>query len=332
MDFARLAEIAGAHADARSIQVAVKLGMFEALAGAPLDDAALAGALGTERRATAILANALAALGLIEKSAGRFSLKETSRRYLLRSSAEYVGGWILFDEAIFPFWAHLEESIRTGRPARTPDMFQSEPADTERFIRAMDSLVRARGDARWVADHLDLAGVRTIADLGGGPGTYVAALLKRWPALGASIYDLPATLEVARRILAEREPEVASRIALVSVDYLKDEIPGPIDALFLSNVIHSEDEAVNAELMRKCFRSLAPGGTIIIKDHVMNRDMTEPRAGAVFSLYLLLKARGRNYSFEEVSGWLAAAGFRSVSLDPLPHPPFTSSLVIARKP
>ncbi|HYB90946.1 MAG TPA: methyltransferase dimerization domain-containing protein, partial [Candidatus Binataceae bacterium] len=80
MDFARLAEIAGAHADARSIQVAVKLGMFEALAGAPLDDAALAGALGTERRATAILANALAALGLIEKSAGRFSLKETSRR------------------------------------------------------------------------------------------------------------------------------------------------------------------------------------------------------------------------------------------------------------
>jgi len=332
MDFAGLAGTAGAHAEARAIQVAVKLGIFEALAQAPLDDAGLARALGTDGRATAILANALAALGLIEKSAGRLRLNETSRRYLLSKSDEYLGAMILFDEAIFAAWTHLEESIRTGRPARAPDMFQSEPGETERFIRAMDSLVRARGDARWTAEHLDLAGMRTIADLGGGPGTYVAALLKRWPELRASIYDLPATLEVTRRILAEREPEVAPRIALVSVDYLTDEIPGPLDGLFLSNVIHSEDETANADLMRKCFRALAPGGTIIVKDHVMNRDLTEPRAGAVFSLYLLLAARGRNYSFEEVSGWLAAAGFRSIRLDPLPQPQFTSSLVIARKP
>jgi SAM-dependent methyltransferase len=332
MDFAGLAGLAGGHAEARAIQVALKLGMFEVLANGPRDDGALAAALGCDRRATALLANAIAALGLLDKLDGRFALSATSRRHLLRASDEYLGGMILFDEALFSTWGRLEDSIRTGRPARAPDMFQSAPDDTERFIRAMDSLVRARGDASWVAANLELAGVRTIADVGGGPGTYLAALLRRWTGLRAAIYDLPATLAVARRIIAERASDVAARIDLVSADYLGGELPGPVDALFMSNIIHSEDEATNAELMRKCFRALAHGGTIIVKDHIMNRDLTQPPAGAVFSLYLLLTTRGRDYAFDEVAGWLDSAGFRDVRRQDLPSPPFTSSLVVAHKP
>ena len=94
-----------------------------------------------------------------------------------------------------------------------------------------------------------------------------------------------------------------------AVDYLTGELPGPIDAIFMSNIIHSENEAVNAALIAKCFRALAPGGLIAIKDHIMNRDLTEPAAGAVFSLYLLLTTHGRDYSFDETAGWLGAAGF-----------------------
>ena len=122
-------------------------------------------------------------------------------------------------------------------------MFQSRPEETERFIRAMDSLTRARGDPLYVADRLDLSRVSTLVDIGGGPGTYAVAMLHRWPHLRAAIYDLPATLEVARRILAEREPAILPRIDLVRVDYLYDEIPGPMRRLFMSNVIHNEDEA-----------------------------------------------------------------------------------------
>ena len=71
---------------------------------------------------------------------------------------------------------------------------------------------------------------------------------------------------------------------------------------------------------------------LIIKDHIMNADLTEPRAGAIFALYLLLATRGRDYSFDEVSAWLRAAGFVDIRLEVLPSPPFTSSMVIARKP
>jgi SAM-dependent methyltransferase len=299
---------------------------------APLDDAALAAAISANRRATALIANAMVALGLLDKRAGRYSLTDASRRYLLRSSGEYLGGLILFDEAIFETWTHLEQTIRTGAPARATDMFQSRPAETERFIRAMDSLTRARGDPAYVAGRLDLSKVSMLADIGGGPGTYTVALLRRWPHLRAAIYDLPATLEVARKILAEREPTASARIDLVRVDYLYDDIPGPCGALFMSNIIHSEDETDNAQLVRKCFRALEPGGMLIIKDHIMNADLTEPRAGAIFALYLLMATRGRDYSFDEVSRWLRDAGFIDIKLEALPSPQFTSSMVIARKP
>jgi SAM-dependent methyltransferase len=331
MDYSGLAAIAGAHGEARAIQTAVKLGLFEALDRKSLDTAGLAHALGCDPRATGMMAAAMASMGLLEVARGRYSLSAAARRYLLQSSHEYLGGMILFDEAIFPLWSRLEDAVRSGKPVRAPDMFQSDPAETARFIRAMDSLTRARGDARWVAEHLDLSRVSTLADLGGGPGTYLAAMLRRNPALRGYIWDLPATLAVAREVIAEREAEVASRIELESVDYLRGDLPGPVDVIFLSNIIHSEDEPTNAELMRKCGRAIARGGSIIIKDHVMNSDFTEPRAGAVFSLYLLLTTRGRDYSLGEIAGWLGAAGFADVRTQRLPSPPFTSSLVTARK-
>jgi len=332
MDFAELAALASGHAEARAIQTALKLGIFEVLEPAPLDDAGLAAAIFANRRATALIANAMVALALLDKRDNRYSLTDASRRYLLRSSAEYLGGLILFDEAIFGTWTNLEQTIRSGAPARPTDMFQSRPEETERFIRAMDSLTRARGDPIYVANRLDLSRVSMLADIGGGPGTYAVAMLHRWPHLRAAIYDLPATLEVARRILAEREPAVLARIDLVRVDYLYDEIPGPCGALFMSNIIHNEDETANAQTFRKCFRALESGGLMIIKDHIMNADLTEPRPGAIFALYLLLTTRGRDYSFDEVSRWLADAGFVDIRHEALPSPPFTSSMVIARKP
>ena len=332
MDFAELSALASGHAEARAIQTALKLGIFEVLDPAPLDAAALAAAISADRRATALIANAMVALGLLAKRADRYSLTDASRRYLLRSSAEYLGGLILFDESIFGTWTLLEQTIRTGAPARAPDMFQTRPEETERFIRAMDSLTRARGDPIYVADRLDLSRVSRLADIGGGPGTYAVAMLHRWPHLRAAICDLPATLEVARRILTEREPAALERIDLVRFDYLYDEIPGRCGALFMSNIIHSEDETDNAQLFRKCFRALESGGLMIVKDHIMNADLTEPRPGAIFALYLLLTTRGRDYSFDEVSRWLGDAGFVDISLETLPSPPFTSSMVTARKP
>ena len=324
--------MAGGHAEARAIQIALKLGIFERLSAGAMGAESLAMAIGGESRATAILSNALAALGLLQKIDGHFHLDQASQRFLVESSPEYLGGMILFDAALWEEWGRLEDSIRTGAPARTPDMFQSSPADTELFIRAMDSLVRARGDDRWTAAHLDLGFASSVADLGGGPGTYLVEFLRKFHKLRGAIWDLPATLEVAQRILRERAPTILPRIALQEVDYLAGELPGPVDAIFMSNIIHSENEPVNEALMAKCFRALNRGGLIAVKDHIMDGDLIEPAAGAVFSLYLLLTTHGRDYSFDETAGWLETAGFTDLRLAKLPSPPFSSSIVTARKP
>lgn len=331
MDFPELAALAAGHAEARAIQVALKLKLFEALDRGTLDAAQLAAAIGGEPRATALLANALTALGLLELRAERYGLSGVARRFLVESAPGYLGGMILFDEAIFPLWARLEDAIRSGAPVRTADMFQSRPEDTRRFIRAMDSLVRARGDALWMADNLDMNGIRSIADVGGGPGTYLVELMRRYLDLKGTILDLPATLAVTREILRERAVDVAGRIELVEYDYHAGDLPAGFDAVLLSNIIHSEDAAANQALVRGCYRGLNRGGILIIKDHVMNAELTQPVAGAVFSLYLLLTTRGRDYSFEEIREWLCAAGFGGISRQDLPAPPFTSSVVIARK-
>jgi SAM-dependent methyltransferase len=332
MDFGKIAAMAGGHAEARAIQVALKLGLFEALSQQSRGAASLAASVGCEPRATMLLGNALVAIEVLRKARDQYELTEASRRYLVEASPEYLGGMILFDAGLWEIWGRLEDSIRTGAPAMTPDMFQTQPEDTARFIRAMDSLVRSRGDARWTAEHVDLSRAHMIVDLGGGPGTYLVEFLRRWRQARGAIYDLPATLAIAREILGAQAADVMSRTELHEVDYNRGELPGPVDAIFMSNIIHSEDEAANAALIGKCFRALNPGGRVIVKDHIMDDALVEPAAGAVFALYLLLTTRGRDYSFGELAGWLNAAGFADIRLERLPSPPFTSSLVSARKP
>jgi SAM-dependent methyltransferase len=332
LDFTRLMARAGGHVEARAIQTALKLGLFEALDPDEVDSDTLAAAINCDKRATMILANALVAIGLLRRRETRYGLTDGARRFLLQLSPEYLGGMILFDEALWNTWGRLEESIRSGRPSRPPDMYQSHPEETHRFIRAMDSLVRARGDAVWTAQTLDLSRAQVIADVGGGPGTYLIAFLRRRPHLRGILFDLRATLEVARQIVEAQAKELRQRVRLQELDYNHSEIPGPLDVIFMSNIIHSEDEAANAALVAKCFRALTSGGRLVIKDHIMERDLTAPAAGAVFSLYLLLTTRGRDYSFEEVAQWMTQAGFTDVILQALPSPPFSSSMVTARKP
>jgi SAM-dependent methyltransferase len=331
MDLEHLLDLAGGHTGARALQAALKLGLFEALADGPMQAAALARRMGTAQRETELLANALAALGVLSKSAGHFTLSPAARRFLLASSPNYAGGMVEFEEFIFPLFTRLEECVRQGAPARPADMFQNDPDETRRFMIAMDSLVRARGDADYLAEHLELAGVDTIADIGGGPATYMLALLARHPSLRAAILDLPASLKVTRQLIAAQPVPLRQRLELVEFDYRRDELPAAVDAIFLSNIVHGEDEAVNRALMARCFRGLRPGGRAIIKDHVMSEDLLEPAAGALFSLYLILATRGRDYSFKEIAGWLHEAGFEELQWRRLPAPPFNSSLILARK-
>ena len=326
MDFAELMRLAGSHVEARLIHTAVELGIFDALEKSAVTVEAVANRLKLEPKATELLLNALVSLELLHKTGESFTLTETAAKYLLKSSPQYVGGMVRFESLLWSSWEKLPEAIRCGQPVRPPNMYQDDPAETEIFIKAMDSLVNARGDAAVTASAIDWNGIVELLDVGSGPATYPIAFCKRHPDLRVTIFDLPGTLAITDRYV--RQAGMTERIQRIAGDYRKEPIPGNYDIIFLSNIIHGEGFEDNRSLIRKLTANLKPGGQIVIKDHILDDSRTTPPVGAIFSLLMLLTTEsGRCYSFNEIKTWMEQAGLSQVRQIDLP-PPLTSSLVV----
>jgi len=94
-----------------------------------------------------------------------------------------------------------------------------------------------------------------------------------------------------------------------------DDLPPGCDIALLSAIIHQNSPQQNVELYRKIYQALDPGGTLIIRDHVMDESRTSPPAGALFALNMLVNTQaGDTYTFMEVKNTLNIAGFIEVKL------------------
>jgi hypothetical protein len=329
MDFSEITRLASGHVEARIVQAAVELGLFDCLANQPLAAAQVAAALRTDLRSTELLLNSLTALSLLQKTGEQFSLSAASKTYLVGNSPNSLCGMIRFDASLWGCWERLADAVRSGKPARLANMYQDDPGETETFIQAMDSLVKARGDAEVLANALDWENVTELLDIGSGPATYPIHLCRRYPKLRATIFDLPGTLKITERYV--RDAQLEPRVKLVSGNYRRDAIPGSYDVIFLSNIVHGEGADENQRLMTKLTGNLKTGGRLIVKDHILDETRADPPVGAIFSLLMLLTtACGRCYSFNEVKSWLKNAGLSRVRQIDLP-PPLTSSLIIGAK-
>jgi hypothetical protein len=307
----------------------VDLALFDCLAERPLSGADVASKLRLAGPATELLLNALAALELLEKRGGSYGLSTAARTYLISASPQSLCGMIRFEASLWDDWARLAEAVRSGKPTRAPNMYQDRPEETARFIAAMDSLVKARGDAEILGETLDLQGATQLLDVGSGPATYPIHFCRRWATLRVTVFDLPGTLALTQRYV--HEAGLAERFLLLPGNYRRDEIPGHYQAVFLSNIIHGEGTEENVKLFAKLAGNLEPGGRIIIKDHILDATLTHPPVGAIFSLLMLLTTEsGRCYSFGEVADWLEGAGLKHVTQIQLPAP-LTSSVIIAEK-
>jgi hypothetical protein len=148
MSFSELMALATGHVEARIVQCALELGIFDALEAAPLGAEPVADALKLNRRAALLLLNALTALQLLTKDAEVFSLTEDARRYLLRSSGQYVGGMLRFEASLWSCWEKLPQAIRSGAPARSADMYQNDPPLTGTRSARCSTSVPARPPTR----------------------------------------------------------------------------------------------------------------------------------------------------------------------------------------
>jgi SAM-dependent methyltransferase len=163
-----------------------------------------------------------------------------------------------------------------------------------------------------IAAQLPLKGVKTLLDLGGGPGTYAMAFLAKNPGLRATVCDRPAALEVAKEVALTHK--AGGRLSYLPLDLLSDDIPGRFDVIWYSNVLHIYSPEQNLNVFRRARAALADGGRLVIQDAFLHdREGLFPDEASLFAVSMLLFTEtGNTYSVADTTAWLKKAGFSSV--------------------
>jgi (2Fe-2S) ferredoxin/predicted O-methyltransferase YrrM len=310
--------------ESRVILSALELDLFSALGeGARAPEAAAK--IGSDTRATEMLLNALAALGLVEKSEGVFRNGPVATRFLTSNSPDGARMALLHIAHLWVTWSTLTDCVRAGTSAGVSGTGERDADWTEAFIAAMHRNASERAGA--VVRAVGAEDVRRMLDVGGGSGAYSIAFAQANPALDADILDLPAVGAIARRHI--EAAGVADRVRVRAGDLRSDRLGEGYDLVFVSAICHMLSEAENRDLVARAAAALAPGGRIVIQDFILEPDKTAPRSAAMFSLNMLVGTRaGASYSEPEYAAWLAEAGFTAIRRVRLPGP---AQLMIATR-
>ncbi len=302
-----LLEISGAYWRSCTLHAGVRLDVFTRIGNEYATGAELAKDLGVDERALVMLLNALAAMGLLEKSGPRYGNTPLSGTYLNKGSREYVGYMILHHHHLVDAWSKLPEAVASGKPPQTRS--HGEAQEREAFLMGMFNL--AMGIAPRLAPVIDLSGRTRLLDLGGGPGTYAIHFCMAYPNLKARVFDLPSSRFFAARTIESFG--LSDRIEFIGGDFTKQDLPGRYDVAWLSHILHGEGPEFCGDLIRKAVSVLEPGGVILIHDFILEDSKDRPLFPAVFSLNMLLNTeRGQSYSEGEIRGMLEAAGVSQI--------------------
>jgi SAM-dependent methyltransferase/predicted transcriptional regulator len=296
---------------ARIILTAAELDIFTLLDGKPLFAENLAQKLNAAARAVTRILDCLVVFELLHKKNGCYAL--TEKGYFFSSKhPQSVLPMLLHMNNMWDNWAQLTETIRKGKNLSLKSVIDSQDETvTQAFIGAMH--VIGKGLSREIASSYDLSRFKRLLDLGGGSGTYSIAILERNPNMTAVIFDLPDVISLAEERL--KDEGFLERVTLVAGDFYKDELPAGCDLALLSAIIHQNSPQENLDLYKKIYRALAPGGALLIRDHVMDESRTRPPAGALFAINMLVcTSGGDTYTFNEIKNTLELAGFKEVQL------------------
>ncbi len=230
---------------------------------------------------------------------GEYRNTAVSDRYLVKGTRLYQGDIVRHASSMWQNFSDLDDVVKTGRPGR-------KGGDHESFILGMHNLTMLRTEGLIRA--IGLSGVHTMLDLGGGPGTNALAFARQ--GVKATIFDLPATIDIARKV-ARREG--VKGLSFITGDFHTDPIGTGYDLILISQIFHAFSEEENIALLGKCRKALNPGGRVVVQEFPINDARTSPPHSALFSVNMLVGTQsGRCYSPREMKQWLRETGFKNI--------------------
>ena len=278
------------------------------------------------------LMTALDSIGLVERQEDRYVNAPGAETYLSRTSKYEFGDYLRYqiDQQMYPFLGQLNEVLDGSLSSEAIDSYQhwmSDPAQAALYSNAQHA--GSLGPGRTIARMIDLKHARTLLDVGGGTGAMTIRLLEENPDLTSTIIDFPNVSEIGWRFITEAK--MIDRVRYIPSNALTAAWPKQQDAILMSYLFSGVPGSEVPRLIQYAFDCMAPGGTFMVHDFMVEDDRSGPHLAALWQLqHMAFTPDARSVT----AGWLTAemrkVGFVDVEDDQTI--PGLTHLVHARKP
>lgn len=323
---AGLVEMAMAYSRSRVLCAAARLGVADAMGDQTRSVAFLAKACQADPGALYRLLRALAAIGITRETAPEH-FRLTAFGDPLRRDAPH-SDWpavIFWADLLADSWSLLTDCVRTGKPAaqvRDPAIPSrwSQCPEAGSIFRAVMGTAPAE-DYAPIAAAWDFSRASVVADLGGGGGSLLLAILERHPHLRGMLVDLDASVEAARPRFAGTNPEaLSSRCDLIAADLMQS-VPAGADVYILKHVLHGRQDADATTMLKNCRAVIPRQGRLLIIEFILpplvSHADPQLESHLMSDLNMLAVTGGKERGEREWRKLLEASGFTLAEVFPV---------------
>jgi len=282
---------------------ALRTGIFRAL-DREKDLATLKEELNADERALFIVVEALFSMGYVDKSHDRYIIADKARSIFLEMGKDYAGGYLPHFMNILKSWLALPEIIKGERPEREPV-----PRDIPVFMHAMVSRPDSIAEEAVSQIIKRKPYAENVLDLGGGPGKYSKAFVKR--GLRAVLFDSDEVIDYVSTAFNLKE---IKNMALKKGDFtqnIEKDFSEKFDIVFMGNICQIYSEERNREIIHQVHNLLKKNGMIAIEDFMRGRS---PKA-EIFAVNMLANSEeGNTWTEAQFGEWLKSGGFHETEI------------------
>lgn len=319
----RLVEMAMAYSRSRVLCAAARLGVADALGEDERSVEELAASCEADKDALYRLLRALASIGVMQETAERrFRLTEFGRPLRKDVDGSVWAAVVFWADLLADSWSLLTECVRTGkssfqvRDPNVPSRWSQDP-DASAIFRAVMGTAPAE-DYAPIARAWDFSRAKMVADLGGGGGSLILAVLEEYPDVRGMLVDLEPSVQAARERFAKERH--APPCELVVADLMQS-VPAGADVYMLKHVLHGRRDEDAITMLKNCHAVIPQDGTLLIIEFILpavvSRADVHLESKLMSDLNMLAVTGGRERSEREWRGLLEAAGFRLTGVYPV---------------